>query len=263
MNIAVVTGAGSGLGKSIALALSKKSYTVYGTAFTQNEIVELDHLSDGKVILKICDITQENQIEDFVNFVQEQSKMQVDLLINNAGILTPGPIEVLALDVIIKEFDVNTFGLIRIVNGFLPALRQTKGRIIQVSTLSVDQPSPFNAPSSASKSAAEVFTELYAVELKKMGITTSIAVCGNMKTGGPAKVKHALDKVLTEMNADMLEIYGKEFEAFSERIMVGQNNGVDANIAADEIVSLAQQKNPPLRMPIGDDARKILSLSKT
>lgn len=261
MSIAVVTGAGSGLGKSIALALLKRSYTVYGTAFNQDEIVELNDLSDGKVILRRCDITQQNQIEDFARFVQDQSQAQIDLLINNAGILTPGPIEFLSLESIIKEFDVNTFGLIRIVNAFLPALRQSKGRIIQISTISVDKPAAFNAPSSASKSAAEVFAELYAVELKKFGITSTIAVCGNMKTGGPEKVQHALNQILTEMNPNMTEIYAEEFKAFSDRIMSSQNHGADADIAADEIVSLAMLSNPPLRMPIGDDARKIFASS--
>jgi predicted SnoaL-like aldol condensation-catalyzing enzyme len=56
------------------------------------------------------------------------------ILINNAGILTPGPIELLPLDAIRHEFDVNVFGALSVINAFLPALRKARGRIVQVST---------------------------------------------------------------------------------------------------------------------------------
>jgi len=51
----------------------------------------------------------------------------LDLLINNAGILTPGPLEVLPLDAIRHEFDVNVFGALSVMNAFLPALRKARG----------------------------------------------------------------------------------------------------------------------------------------
>lgn len=259
MPTAVVTGAGSGLGQHIALILAKNAYTVYGTAFNQQEIDQLYQLSQGQVILKLCDITQQNEIDAFANFVKIQTENQLEVLINNAGILTPGPIEIIPIESIFKEFDVNTFGLIRIVNAFLPLLRESKGRIIQISTVSVDQPSPFNAPSSASKAAAEIFTDMYGAELKKFGITTSIAVCGNMKTGGPAKVQKALDRIISDMTPVQDAIYGQEFRAFTDRIMQGQHDGLDPHRAAQEIVDLVKQADSPLRVAIGDDARRILA----
>ena len=262
MPIAVVTGAGSGLGQYLALTLAKNTYTVYGTAFNQNEVEQLYQQSEGKVILKLCDITKQDDIDSFSKFVNEQESNQLDLLINNAGILTPGPIEILPIESVYKEFDVNTFGLLRIVNAFLPSLRLSQGRIVQISTVSVDQPSPFNAPSSASKAAAEIFTELYGKELEKFGITTSIAVCGNMQTGGPKKVQNALDLMLSNMSNEEQRIYGDEFKDFSDRIMAGQNQGLDPQIAAEEIFSLVNHPSPPLRVAIGDDARQILKQEK-
>lgn len=79
----------------------------------------------------------------------------LDLLINNAGILTPGPIEVLPLEAIRREFDVNVFGALSVINAFLPALRKARGRIVQVSTWTASVPLPFNGPSGASKAANE------------------------------------------------------------------------------------------------------------
>jgi NAD(P)-dependent dehydrogenase (short-subunit alcohol dehydrogenase family) len=93
----------------------------------------------------------------------------LDLLINNAGILTPGPIEVLPLDAIRREFDVNVFGALSVINAFLPALRKARGRIVQVSTWTASVPLPFNGPSGASKAAMEVFSAVYRAELKSSG----------------------------------------------------------------------------------------------
>ena len=67
----------------------------------------------------------------------------LDILINNAGILTPGPIEVLPLEAIRREFDVNVFGALSVMNSFLPALRKARGRIVQVSTWTASVPLPF------------------------------------------------------------------------------------------------------------------------
>jgi len=56
----------------------------------------------------------------------------LDLLINNAGILTPGPLEGLPLGAIRHEFEVNVFGALSVMNAFLPAPRKARGRIVQI-----------------------------------------------------------------------------------------------------------------------------------
>ena len=99
----------------------------------------------------------------------------LDLLINNAGVLTPGPIEVLPLEAIRREFDVNVFGALSVINAFLPALRKAQGRIVQISTWTASVPLPFNGPSGASKAAMEVFSAVYRAELKSFGIDVVVA----------------------------------------------------------------------------------------
>src|SRR4030081_4022504 len=90
----------------------------------------------------------------------------LDILISNAGILTPGPIELLPLDAIRREFDVNVFGALSVINAYLPALRKARGRVVQLSTWTASVPLPFNGPSGASKAAIEVLTAVYRAELK-------------------------------------------------------------------------------------------------
>jgi NAD(P)-dependent dehydrogenase (short-subunit alcohol dehydrogenase family) len=153
---AAVTGAGSGLGRDIALGLAARNYRVFGTALSIDEVADLEQASNGAVNLTVCDITSEDSIKNWVREVEPVTE-GLDLLINNAGILTPGPLEVLPLTAIRREFDVNVFGALAVINAFLPALRRNRGRIVQISTWTASLPLPFNGPSGASKAAMEVF----------------------------------------------------------------------------------------------------------
>jgi len=88
---AVITGAGSGLGRDIALGLAAKGYRVFGTAISSDEIADLKKASGGTVNLSQCDITNEASVKVWAGEVTSQNEGRIDLLISNAGILTPGP----------------------------------------------------------------------------------------------------------------------------------------------------------------------------
>ena len=151
---AAVTGAGGGLGRDIALGLAARGYVVFGTAMSAAEVQDLKEASGGRVSLTVCDMTKEESVKAWAGGVSDAlGDSGLDILINNAGILTPGPIEVLPLDAIRREFDVNVFGALSVINAFLPALRKARGRIVQVSTWTASVPLPFNGPSGASKAA--------------------------------------------------------------------------------------------------------------
>src|SRR4029077_20868348 len=87
---AVITGAGSGLGRDIALGLAAKGYRVFGTAISADEIADLKRASDGAGKLSQCDITNEASVKAWASDVTIQDDSGIDLLISNAGILTPG-----------------------------------------------------------------------------------------------------------------------------------------------------------------------------
>src|SRR5260370_11002676 len=189
---AAVTGAGGGLGRDIALGLAANGYVVFGTAMSAAEVQDLKEASGGGVSLTVCDMTKEESVKAWAGGVSDaRGESGLDILINNAGILTPGPIEVLPLDAIPREFDVNVFGALSVINAFLPALRKPRGRIVQVSTWTASVPLPFNGPSGASKAAMGVFATVYRAELKRFGIDVVVAAAGNRKTGGPANTAAA------------------------------------------------------------------------
>ena len=256
---AVITGAGGGLGRDVALQLAAKGYVVFGTAITSAEVQDLKDASGGRVSLTVCDITKPAAVKAWAAGVSEAlGETGLNLLISNAEILTPGPLEVLPLDAVRREFEVNVFGALSVINAFLPALRQARGRIVQVSTWTASVPLPFNGPSGASKAAMEVFATVYRAELKRFGIDVVVAAAGNMRTGGPAKTAAALKWVSDSMTPEQSKLYGQTFGTFAAALNGMQNSGLDSAAAARKVIELAEQTPAPSRGPVGDDAEEML-----
>ncbi len=258
---AAVTGAGGGLGRDIALGLAAKGYRVFGTAMASGEIADLQQASGGRVALSICDITDEKSVQSWARGVSDAvGAAGLDLLISNAGILTPGPLEVLPLAAVKREFEVNVFGAISVMNAFLSALREARGRIVQISTWTASLPLPFNGPSGASKAAMEVFATVYRAELKRFGIDVVVAVAGNMKTGGPEKTAAALARIASGMTPEQRDLYAQTFEAFAAALNSMQNSGLNSVSAATRVIELAEQVPAPIRATVGQDSEEILRL---
>jgi NAD(P)-dependent dehydrogenase (short-subunit alcohol dehydrogenase family) len=256
---AVVTGAGSGLGRDIALGLATKGYVVFGTALNAGEVQDLKEASGGHVSLTVCDITKEQAVRAWAASVSDaQGGGGLSLLINNAGILTPGPLEVLPLDAVRHEFEVNVFGALSVVNAFLPALRKARGRIVQISTWTASLPLPFNGPSGASKAAMEVFATVYRAELKPFGIDVIVVPAGNMRTGGPAKTAAALARTAERMTVQERDLYGRAFDTFAATLNSMQGSGLASAEAAARVIEVAEQNPAPRLAAVGRDTEEIL-----
>jgi NAD(P)-dependent dehydrogenase (short-subunit alcohol dehydrogenase family) len=256
-----ITGAGSGLGREIAIGFADKGYRVFGTARNSQEIDEVQQATDGAARMTVCDITDDAAVHAWAKDTSDAlGGSGLDVLVSNAGILTPGPLEVLSLDAVRREFEVNVFGSLAAINAFLPALRKAQGRIVQVGSMTARLPLPFNGPSSASKAALEAFADVYRGELKPFGVAFVMAQPGNMATGGPAKTAAALERAAESMTPEQRELYGGAFAAFTTSLNSMQSAGLPAAVAAAGVIEAAERRPAPIRVPIGPDAEEVLKL---
>jgi NAD(P)-dependent dehydrogenase (short-subunit alcohol dehydrogenase family) len=255
-----ITGSGSGLGLELALGFSAEGYRVFGTTLSANETAEFQNQSTGGGIsLTITDITQEEQVFNWEEQVRKSLKGDgLDLLINNAGVLTPGPMELLSLSAVRREFEVNVFGSLATIQAFLPLLRLAKGRIVQIGSMTGRFPLPFSGPSSASKAAMEAFADVYRTELKPFGIDFIMVQPGSLLTGGPAKTAAQLKKVSENMTVGQKNLYGKYFDQFVPALNKMQNSGLPASEAAARVIEISKQVPAPIRAPVGKDAEEFL-----
>lgn len=259
-----ITGAGSGLGLELAIGYAKQGYKVFGTAISPLEIeAQKNELADLDITLTVTDITNETDVRNWSEIVASTLGDQgLDILINNAGVLTPGPMEVLELGAIRKEFEVNVFGSIATITAFLPLLRKAQGRILQIGSLTGPFSLPFSGPSSASKATMESFADVYRIELKPQGIDFIMVQPGNMRTGGPAKTAAQLKEISDAMTEEQKQLYGSHFEQFSTSLNAMQANGLNADIAAARIIEISKQIPAPIRVTVGKDAEEILQMVK-
>ena len=256
-----ITGAGSGLGRAVAIKLAAKGYRVFGTARSETDAADLEKASAGNAAVTLADITDQRAVTAWVGKVSDElGERGLDVLISNAGTLTPGPLEVIPLDDIRREFEVNVFGAMAVINGFLPALRKSRGRIVQIGAMTGRLPVPFDGPSSASKAAFEALADVYRLELKPFGIAFVMVQAGNMRTGGPAKTAAALKRIADAMTDEQRALYGHAFGKFTDSLNNMQNAGLSAEASADRVIELVEQEPPPIRAALGDDAEQILRL---
>lgn len=255
-----ITGSGSGLGRELALEFLKKGYRVFGTVLNEQEINTFkDVPQEGNLFFSLTDITNNKQVEAWHKQVSDLlAENGLDILVNNAGVLTPGPMEALPIEAIRREFEINVMGSISVTNIFLPLLRKSKGRIVQIGSMTGWFPIPFSGPSSASKAAMEAFADVYREELRPFGIDFIMVQPGNMLTSGPAKTAAQLRDILENLTPDLKSLYGDRFERFSKALNGMQAGGLPATTAAAKIIEAAEQIPSPIRVAVGEDAERVL-----
>jgi NAD(P)-dependent dehydrogenase (short-subunit alcohol dehydrogenase family) len=261
---ALVTGAGEGLGREMALNLVARGYQVYGTALSPIEASEVSRASGGRAVLFECDVTDEAVVQRFTQNVSASlGEAGLDLLISNVGTLTPGPMETLTVDALRREFEIDVFGAVRVINAFLPWVRKARGRIMQISSWSAKLAVPFSGPSSACKAALEALADVYRTELRPFGVAFVVIQPGNMRTQAPAKSAAAIRRTRERLTAEQQALYGEGFASFEAAFNRLQDAGLSAEAAAALVIDVAEQQPAPSRAPIGEEAAHILELART
>ena len=177
--VVLVTGASSGIGKETARLLRMNDFVVYGAARRTERMSDLK--SEGIHILSL-DVTDEKSIETCVGTILEREG-RIDVLVNNAGYGSYGAIEDVRIDEARRQFEVNLFGLARLVQTVLPSMRQNGfGRIINISSMGGKIYTPFGGWYHATKFALEGFSDCLRLETEPFGIDVVVIEPGGIKT---------------------------------------------------------------------------------
>ena len=165
--VALVTGASSGIGEVTALRLGRAGFEVYGAA---RRVERMSVLHEHGVRVLGMDVTDEASMAAGVGRILEEQG-RVDVLVNNAGYGSYGAVEDVPVDEARRQFEVNLFGMARLIQLVLPTMRaQGSGRIINISSIGAVIYEPFGAWYHATKFAVEGFSDSLRVELAPFGI---------------------------------------------------------------------------------------------
>src|SRR4051794_798428 len=128
----LITGCSTGIGRVTAERLVRHGWNVYATARRPESIADLEEKGCRTLALDVCD---EESMSAAVKTVEEE-RGAVDVLVNNAGYSQSGAVETIPPDVLRRQFETNVFGLVRMCQLVLPAMRcQRYGRIVNISSM--------------------------------------------------------------------------------------------------------------------------------
>jgi NAD(P)-dependent dehydrogenase (short-subunit alcohol dehydrogenase family) len=169
--VALVTGGSSGIGEQTALGLHGAGFTTYAVA---RRVDRMAGLAAAGVHTFAMDVTdEESMVSGIERIIAEQGR--IDVLVNNAGYGSYGAVEDVPLDEARRQFEVNLFGLARLVQLVTPHMRaRGSGRIINISSIGAVIYEPFGAWYHATKFAVDGFSDSLRVELRPFGIDVVI-----------------------------------------------------------------------------------------
>jgi NAD(P)-dependent dehydrogenase (short-subunit alcohol dehydrogenase family) len=175
----VVTGASTGLGRKITERLAAKGFFVYAGARAQKDLDDLNAIRNVQAVR--LDVTVASDIAAAVETVKKGGRGLYGV-VNNAGVAVVAPL----IEVDDKDLDfifgVNLYGPIRITRAFAPLLLESKGRVVNISSLNGIVASPMIGPYSMSKHAIEAYGDGLAAELGRFGVRVSLIEPGNYRS---------------------------------------------------------------------------------
>ncbi|MFK8022226.1 MAG: SDR family NAD(P)-dependent oxidoreductase [Pseudomonadales bacterium] len=241
--VAAVTGAGSGIGRSLAIQLAEQGCSVACADIDEQSLAETARiieeapkvgletsLKNGVIITQhIVDVANEQQVRDFADAVV-QSHGKVNLVINNAGVAVGGTIEELKYEDMHWLMNINFWGVVHGSKAFLPYLKQSgEGHIVNISSIFGLMAVPTQGIYNASKFAVRGFTEALLIELMDEPVNISTAFPAGIKTNivANARVDPASNSDEGERAAKIDKLFINTAEVAAQDIL----NGVKKNKA--------------------------------
>jgi len=245
MTIAFITGANSGIGRSAAVDLAGKGWTVYGSMRSLDKgdkLAAMCEAADVEVRPVVCDVVDTDSVNAAVAEVIADAG-HIDVVVNNAGVGGNGVLEETSLDDYMSVMDVNLYGVIRTSQAVLPHMRERgSGCIINVSSIAGVIAALGQSPYVASKWALEGVTEGFAQEVAGHGIRVALIEPGLVKTAILAKNTDA---------PNATGAYDAAYRRLFNFYAAGMADAANPSDVADVIFEAATAEHPKLRYTCG------------
>jgi NAD(P)-dependent dehydrogenase (short-subunit alcohol dehydrogenase family) len=246
-----ITGASSGFGRALAEAALADGHRVVGTLRNQVALDTFNALHAERAIGKLLDVTESAAIERVVAEVEAQVG-PIDVLVNNAGYGHEGILEESTLDELRQQFEVNVFGAVAMIQAVLPYMRQRhSGHIINVTSMGGIITMPGLSLYHGSKFALEGISESLAKEVKDLGIAVTAVEPGAFRTDWAGRSMVRAERTIAD--------YDTVFDPIRERRRnINGNQPGDPAKAAQAMLKLVASDNPPMHLPLGNDAVQMI-----
>ena len=256
----LITGCSSGIGRATALRLARGGWRVYATARRPETLGDLREAGCDTLAL---DVTDEQSMRSAVERVQAEAGA-VGVLVNNAGYSQGGAIETVPLDAVRRQFETNVFGLVRLTQLALPAMRaQRWGKVVNVGSMGGRVSFPGAGHYHATKHALEAISDALRFELRGFGIDVILLEPGLITTGfgetasaSIAAAQAREDDPYAQFNAAVGAMTTGAYEGPMRLLGAGPDR------VAKTIARAISRRNPPARITITPSAKVVLALRR-
>jgi NAD(P)-dependent dehydrogenase (short-subunit alcohol dehydrogenase family) len=256
----VVTGASTGMGAATARELARRGFHVLAGV---RRDIDADALRGDGIEPHILDITVESDVAAIAERVEnDPQRLPLRALINNAGIAINAPVEALPIAEWRRQFEVNLFGHIAMIQALMPSLLRSSGTVVNISSIGGKVALPTYSAYAGSKFAMEALSDSMRREVGRSGVDVVVVEPGAVKTAMAERGVATADRLKDGMTADQHERYGDLIDAMSSLARSFDKDGVSAERAAKVIAKAATASRPRTRYTIGRDAALLARLSR-
>jgi NAD(P)-dependent dehydrogenase (short-subunit alcohol dehydrogenase family) len=254
--IILITGASSGFGRDTAETLAAAGHKVFAGIrdVAGRNLAVADALRTKGIEPVALDVTSDPSVNAAIAAVLAKSGGKLDVVINNAGIASAGVSETFTPEQLRDVFEVNVFGIQRVLRAVLPTLRkQSDGLIINTSSILGRVTFPFFGLYGASKFAVEAMTDSYRYELSQLGIDVVLVQPSAYPTNMYAAMQQPADAARSAAYGEIGAIPGKMFETFMGMFAAANApNPHDVAVTMAKLVATPKGQRPA-RTVVGAD----------
>lgn len=242
----LVTGASRGIGKTIATHLAASGWDVIAGVRTEADGARL-RAEDSRLTPVMLDVTDENHIAALDHSLPEQ----LDAVVNNAGVAIGGPMETVPPGELRRQLDINVVGPIAVTQAVLPRLRNSRGRVVFISSLNGKIAFPLFGPYCASKFAIEAAADSLRIELKPWGIHVCLVEPAQTDTDMWRTADATVDDTVAAMTDDARQLYHRHLEGLKKSIPLSQKIAVPPEKVARVVEKALTARHPRARYVVG------------
>lgn len=243
----LITGCSTGIGRALAEEFHRQGDKVFATA---RKLSALDSLKQQGMEVLQLDVNDESSLNEAAAALAEKTA-HLDILINNAGYASMGPVIEMPRDQLQRQFETNVFSPIYVTQTFLPFLKKSRAaNVANIGSVSGVLTTPFAGVYCATKSALHSLSDAMRMELAPFNIKVMIVQPGAIKSEFGNTAAKVLDEVLPE-NSD----YHPIRQAIEKRASASQKNPTPAEDFAKELRSALLKKSPKEIVRIGNGSK--------
>ena len=255
----LITGTSTGIGYATAIYLDKAGYKVFASVRKEADKQKLMRAASSNLIPVIMDVCDEEAVNIAYHQIKKQAEGYTFSLVNNAGVSLNGPLEILPYSDIKMLLNVNICGLLSVTKTFLPLIRNTKGRIVNISSGHGLLAIPDKSVYAASKFAVQAISDSLRVELKPFGVKVLNIVVGKINTNVLDKILDDRKKMINQAEPETAKLYSTQMEYFDREVK--NLPGIEAVEVAKVIADAVSNVKTKAQYLVGPGAKKMKMLA--